>query len=430
MMLLIQAEWLRFRCQRSNLLVLALLLALLCVSAWFAGQAAAAHRQLEQARTTAWQAHLRSAQAAIQQDADAYESAEAAKKAYEFGRGKAPAALRPAPGGLVLAIQQYRQQPYDVQVSLDSRHLDPRRSAPLANPLLDSFGAPDFAVAMALLVPLAVIALSYGLVHDARELGTWSLLRAQLGTPWLLLAVGLALRLLAILLVAALASALAFGLDPGAAWTDCLRWLGATALYVLVWIAIAGLLNLTQLSSAASALCLLALFLVLNAVTPAWLALHAAQRVPLPAREDLVVQARAIQHAADERTQELVEAWYAHHPAQRPVSVSSHTWPVSYVPKTVWQDIRIGRLFGAVDRARAEQAALLDPWLWAAPGLALCRSADRLAGADPAQYLRYARQVEALEAQWRAVLAPAVMSYRGLDAQRLEQLNRLSPIEP
>lgn len=365
-MMLFDAEWLRFRRQRINLIVCAALLALLCAGAWVAGRAAAQHRQFEAARVAAWQQHLDRTQARLAPRA-ARESLDAAKKAYEFGRGEAPPALRDAPGGLVLAVRQFRRQPFDVQVSIDSRHLDPRRGAPLTNPLLDSFGVPDFAVVMALLVPLAVTALCYGLVHDARELGTWRLIRAQMASPARLVAAGLAVRFLALLAIVWTGSLLAFALDPGASAHACLAWLGASAAYLLLWVLLAGLFNLLPLSSAASALGLLALALLLNVATPSWLARHAERRAPLPALESTVVEVRAIQHEADERIGALLDDWYARHPQQRPAAIGAHTWPVSYVPKTLWQDARIGAAMGRFERARAAQAAQLAPLLWLAP---------------------------------------------------------------
>lgn len=421
MMLLLQVEWLRFRRLLSNLLVCALLLVLLGVSAWFAGHSASDYRQLEQMRTAAWHAHIAKVRVTLS-ELSGPESAEAARMAYEFGREQAPPALRPAPGGLVLAVRQFRLQPYDVKVSIDSRHLDPRRGAPLGNPLLDSFGVPDFAVVIALLIPLAVTALCYGIVHDAREMGIWPLIRAQMAAPLRLLAAALAVRLMAVLAIAVLASVLAFSLDPLANWGVCLIWIGFTAVYTLLWVALAGLFNLLNLSSAASALALIALSLVLGVVVPALFGQYAAGRASLPSRETTVVEVRQVQHEAEERMAELLDDWYARHPEQRPASVINHTWPVTYVPKIAWQDGRIGQLMRDVDRARTAQAGVLEPLLWAAPGLALCRVADRLAGADPEQYQLYVERVERLESQWRSALSPAVMSYRGVTLGHLDRI--------
>lgn len=425
MMLLFEVEWLRFRRLLNNLLVCALLLLLLGVSAWFAGQSASDYRQLEQVRMAAWHAHIDKVRATLS-EVSGPESADAARKAYEFGREHAPPALRPAPGGLVLAVRQFRLQPFDVKVSIDSRHLDPRRGAPLGNPLLDSFGVPDFAVVIALLIPLAVTALCYGIVHDARELGIWPLIRAQTAAPLRLLVAALAVRFMAVLGIAALASVLAFSLDPQAGWDACLIWFGFIAVYTLLWVTIAGLSNLLKLSSAASALALLALSLVLNVVVPALLGQYAAGRAPMPPRETTVVEVRQVQHEAEERMADLLDNWYARHPAQRPASVTKHTWPVTYVPKIVWQDGLIGQLMRRVDRARTAQAGAIEPLLWTAPGLTLCRVADRLAGADPEQYRRYAERVETVESQWRGALSPAVMSYRGMTLSHLDRVAQLA----
>lgn len=429
MMLLLSVEWMRFRRRTANLVLVLATLLLLCACAWFAGTGAADYRAQQQARQAGWQDHLAAAQSGAAGAADG-ESAGAARAAYEFGRGKAPPALRPALDGLVLAVQQFRRQPFDVQVSLDSRHLDPRRSAPLDNPLLDSFGVPDFAVAAAMLLPLAVIALTYGLAHEPREQGISRLIGAQAATHRRLLWAGLAIRWAAVTTVAALASLLAFLLDPGSGGSAYAVWISCTALYTALWILFAGLFNATRLSSAATALGMLGLSLLLNVAAPALLQHHASQRAALPARERAVVEIRAIQQHADDDMARLLAAWYAHHPDHQPKRFGEHTWPVSYIPKTLWQDARIEAIMASFDGARSAQAELLQPWQWVTPGLALVRAGDRLAGADPVQFERYMRMVAQLEQRWRQAISPAVMNYRGVTRQTLTALPVFDPALP
>ena len=430
MMLILSAEWLRFRRGRANIAVVVATLLLLCASAWFAGSTAASYRAYQQARHAAWDAHLAAAHQAAPAIPGA-ESSAAAGAAYAFGRGLAPPALRPAPGGLVLSVQQFLRQPVDIQVSLDTRHLDPRRGAPLGNPLLDSLGVPDFAVVAAILLPLAVIALCYGVAHEPREQGIWRLLGARAPVRGQLLWAALAIRWAAVTGVAALASLLAFALDPGSGVAAWLAWSGHTALYVLLWVLVAGLFNTIRMSSATCALAMAALLLMLNVVAPAMLQNWAAAHAPMPAREATVLQVRAIGQQADDDITALLDNWYASHPAQRPASFITHTWPVSYVPKTVWHDSRVAPLMGGFERARSAQAQALAPWLWISPGLALVRSGDYLAGTDPVQLEHYAHAVEQLERRWRSVLAPAVMGYRGLSDELLARLPAFdAPLAP
>lgn len=421
MKLLFAAEWLRFRRRRANLTIVLLTLVLLCMSAWFAGSGAAAHRAYERERIADWEAHLDKTLAAAPSTTGG-ESAAAARAAYEFGRGTAPPALRPAPGGLVLALQQFQRQPYDIRVSLDSRHLDPRRGAPLDNPLLDQFGIPDFAAACAILLPLAVVALCYGILLEAREQGIWRQLGAQVSAPLGLLGAGLAIRWAALTTAGLLASFLAFGLDPGSDAPSLGAWALALSLYVLVWILLAGLLNSLRIASATSALGMLALVMVLNILVPACLQMYAALRAPLPGRESTVLSIRAIQQRADDSIDRLLSNWYANNPAQRPATVRQHTWPVSYLPKTVWQDAQVHSLLHESVHVRSRQAELLASWLWTSPGLALLRTADGLAGSDPRQIEAYGLAVEDLEQRWRTALVPAVMDYTGLQRELIVAL--------
>lgn len=427
MSLLLSAEWMRFWRSGANILITLFTLLLLCASAWLAGTAAQAQREQAQAKLAGWERQFKAQVSKLPPTAGA-ESKDAARAAFEFGRNAAPPALRPAPGGLVLSARQFALLPTDVRVSTDSRHLDPRKSAPLTNPLLDSFGAADFAVVAALLIPLAIIGLSYGLVPEAREQGIWRVLRSQMRVPLHMLWAGLGIRLAVVFGIGAVASALAFLLDPLASGAALLAWLAALLVYVVLWLAIAALFNLLRLSSAASALGMLSLFIIAHFVLPAGLYAVATRYAPPPQRESTVIEVRTIQQEAEEKMAALLKEWYEDHRGERPATMSEHTWPVSYVPKIIWQDSKIGPLMAAFDTARVRQAELIDPWTWVAPGLALARVGDKLGGADPRQYQRYALAVERHELAWRQFLHPSVMNYRGMAQSQLAALPKFGAI--
>ena len=430
MKLLLQAEWLRFWRNRVNLVILALTLLLLCASAIWSGLTAAQHRTNVQARTAQWDkalAELRRTAPATTLSGAAGESTAAARNAFEFGRGEAPPALRPALGGLVLSVRQFTMLPHDIRVSVDSRHLDARRSDVLTNPLLDSIGMPDFAVVVALLLPLSIIGLSYGLVQEAREQGVWRAVCAQSEAPWRVLWAGLLLRLLAVLGLALLASLLAFALDPGASAALFGLWMLAVAAYCLIWIALAGVFNLLRVSAAACALGLLAVWLLTSFAVPAGLYRLAQAQEPAPSRLQAVIDIRGIQHQAEVHMEELLENWYSLNPEHRPQSIDTHAWPVSFIPRFLEQDGEMVPLMTGFDHARSRRMEAIEPATWLSPGLALVLAGDRLAGADAAHHARYVEEVDRFEERWRDLLVPAVMSYRGLTGTDVDLLPEFDP---
>lgn len=412
---LLQAEGLRFVRNRINLAILALTLLLLCASAIWSGLTAARHREDVQARMMQWEKALAELhRTAPAETMAAIESTAAARRAFEFGRGEAPPALRPALGGLVLSVRQFTVLPHDIRVSVDSRHLDGRRSDAITNPLLDSIGMPDFAVVVALLLPLSIIGLGYGLVQETREQGIWRAVCAQSDTPWRVLWAGLLLRLLTVLGVAALASLLAFALDPGAGVLAFSWWMLGVTAYGLVWIALAGLFNVLRISSSACALGLLAVWLFTSFAVPAGLYRFALTQASAPSRLQAVIDIRGIQQEAEVHMDELLQDWYREHPGHRPGSIDTHDWPVSFIPRFLEQDGEIVPLMAEFDEARATRMEGVETLTWLSPGLALVLAADRLAGADAAHHARYVGEVDRLEVRWRELLVPAIMSYRGL----------------
>ena len=141
-----------------------------------------------------WQERVTAREREWNASANRADEAKAARHAFDFARGDPPPVQRPALGGLALSIQHFLALPHDVKVSVESRHTDGRKSDPVTNPLLDSIGLPDFAVVLALLLPLMIIGLNYGMVQEAREQGIWRLVCSQCRQPWRILFCGLLLR--------------------------------------------------------------------------------------------------------------------------------------------------------------------------------------------------------------------------------------------
>lgn len=428
MILLLQAEWMRMTRHRTNLVILALTLLLLGASAAWSGWAAAQYRADAAHKHARWMERVAQArqQLQVQVVGRAEESAAAARAAFDFAREAAPPALRPALGGLALSIRQFGVLPADVRVSVDSRHLDGRRSDALANPLLDSIGMPDFSVVAALLLPLAAIGLCYGLVQEAREQGVWRVVCAQVAAPWRVLVCGLLLRFILLLCAAGLASLPAFALDPGASLIAFGWWSLAVGAYCLVWVALAGVFNLLRLSAAGCALAMLATWLFVSFAAPAALYAYTQSREPAPSRLQAVIELREVQQEAELHMDELLDDWYASHPGHRPQTISTHTWPVSFIPRFLEQDAFIVPLMSEFEHARAQRLTALETLAWASPGLALVMVADRLAGADAAHHARYMDAVDRLEERWRERLVPRIMNYRGL---RVADLGALPLLE-
>ncbi len=422
--LLARFEILRLVRNRANGMVLLSLLAALLCGAWFSGQAARELRAQASQQATDWSNIVKKRQ----QDAVALQALPTRNEqrtlmaAFQFARDDpAPSRLEPG-GGLVLSVGQFELLSPSVRVALESRYSDGRKSDVIANPLLQELGLPDFSTLVLLLTPLAVIALAYGLLQEERECGTWRLVCMHSAQPYRVIAMALGVRWLAVSAVVAVASLLAFGLDPGSTGQALATWLAAATGLAALWCAIAALFCFGRVSAAACAAGLLSLWLLANFAIPVALA-WAAERVhPMPSRLTQIVELRLAQQEAEVHSEELLAQWYQNNPSHSHPSKSTHTWPVSFIPRYLSQDETMRPLMYAFDQARARQFEWLQPLVWLAPTLALSSAADQLAGIDAPRYAAYVASVNQFEDAWRDFFVPKIMSYQGLAPTQFTQV--------
>jgi ABC-2 type transport system permease protein len=428
--LILRAEWRRFIRQRTHLWVLATLGALLCMSAAWSGLSARALREANAQEMAVWKqarAGAREAAAAMEA-ATPRDDTKAMMAAFQFARLGAPPAHLSALGGLALGTGTFDLLSPTMRVTVESRHTDARRSDRITNPFLEDLGPPDFATLVALLLPLAVLGLCYGLVQEDREQGRWRLVIAQCAEPWRMFAIALCIRAAMAWAVAAGASLLGFALDPGSTWHAVVVWLATLAAFAAFWTALAGLFCLLPVSSGAAALGMLGAWLLATFVVPAALAGMADSEAPMPSRLMAIAELRAAQQEAEVHMEDHLAAWYAAHPADRPALRASHTWPVSFLPRYLAQDLEVRPLMAAFDETRARRFVLLERWSWLSPGLVLAMTADRLAGIDAPRYARHVNAVNSYEDAWRAYFVPRIMSYRGLTAEHYDKLPIFQPL--
>ncbi len=295
---LLKVESLRFLRNPLNRWVLAIFWVLLASSAIWAGLSASEFRQRSYQHQQQWQNSLEKLQNPANSSSSIPE----------------PWADLPALGGLALSVRQFDLLNPEIRILTRSRYNDGRNSDVLFNPLLRELGLPDFATVLVLLLPLTLIGLSYGLVQEDRERGSWRLVCAQMAKPWQLVFAALAIRWLAVVLLASFACLLAFGLDSGSDVTSLLDWLAILTSFSLVWLALIALMILLPMSSAAAGLGMLAIWLITTFAVPAGLSWAANLQHPMPSRLTAIVAGRSIDAEVNQQRQTLLLDWYQQHP--------------------------------------------------------------------------------------------------------------------
>ncbi|RBB26915.1 hypothetical protein BRO04_08970, partial [Xanthomonas oryzae pv. oryzae] len=228
----------------------------------------------------------------------------AAIAAYELGRGELGVTRIPVQAGLGLGVQRLSVLPTRLKASLDNRLIESPDLGPLRNPLLNDTGLPGVPAMVALLLPLVALVLCSGLLQEEREHGRLGLLRVQsMHGMWPLVAAALGWRCFCIWAVTALATLPALLLDPGSNAPVMLAWIGALAVFTLVWVVLGGCLSWLPVSGASSMLAALGLWLTLTFAVPAALALAAERAAPMPSRLLSIVRIRAAQQESEAHEQ-------------------------------------------------------------------------------------------------------------------------------
>lgn len=421
---LLRAEALHLLRRPAHAAVLAALFAILAWSAWSSGQVTADLRAQAKTEEAAWAARWTDASLALSRAGQ--DPRKSALAAFNMARHAAPPS-RLAPEGVPwLAAGQYQRLSTGLRASIDGRHLESRRGDEISSPVGQGQGTPDYVVLVALLLPLATIALGYGRVQEARTSGLWSLVRVQAGRPWPAFALGLVLQWFVLMVVVSVATLAGVAADTQTQLLPLLGWLLAGAAYSGFWVALTGLANLPKVSAAASAVVLLAFWALLCLLVPATVDRVATRERPASSRVETLIRLREIQQEAESRSDELMQHWYAQHPQQRRDDLQPHAWPVSWVPRYLWQDAQMRPLMLRFEEARARRYLEVEKWGSLSPASALVVSAEQLAGIDALRYAQYVRQINRYEDAWRAHFVPRIMSYASLLPAEIRQTPRPS----
>lgn len=426
-----RAEWLRFRRDRANLLVL-VLFTLLALAAALNGmrevRLGAATQQ--QATLAAEQrlAHMRQEVQAIAPDrpllAQGVDPASPAKLAN--GDGSFRVALPPTVGA-ALAHGTTTVLPQSIEVSTRSRHTQAANQK-LGNPANLGAGSFDLAFMVTTLLPLAAIALAWRVQAYDRELGTWRLIAAVPGAARGLLVSALLLRLALLCLAAWFAGAVAvfghagFGAEAWGAW-------GSYALIVLLtallWLVLAALLNATALPSPTVALGLVGLWLLALFVLPA--AIDASAPVA-PSRLVSIAKLRALDALSQTDGEALEQSYRAAHPEAMPGALTPQQgdYRIRLFSTQLAFDHKAAPLVREVDAAVAARQAWVERWSWLSPVLAAQLALEHASGSDLERHQHFMAQVDVYQDCWRDYFRPLVLSLRNLRVADYDGIPRFS----
>ncbi len=272
------------------------------------------------------------------------------------------------------------------------------------------------------LLPLAVIALCFGLLAADRERGTILLLLSQPVSTGTLLAAGLLVRFV-LLWVAFIGSAALFtyaGFGGGASWETLPRfavWAGIVTVYAAFWFALSALVVSAGGKAVSNAIVLVMGWVLITIVVPGLIALGAQARHPVPPRSDIMKVVNVTRDAAFENwrdNEKSFRLFYKSFPELIPAGAKITPQKI-HDPLTSDSDFQ-SRVMIVIPYA-IEQAALkaasphraaLEGRQWFimqsrffSPTVAVREGLMDVAGAGDARYAEFDRQVNAFWSGWR-----------------------------
>jgi ABC-2 type transport system permease protein len=338
------------------------------------------------------------------------------------------AVLPSAPLG-VLAVGQSDLFPSYYRVSMSSRETFLANDE-VENPTNLLAGRFDLAFLLVYVFPLLAIALTYNVLSSEREDGTLALVASQAvrlrSVLWGKVLTRGALLLfcagLTVLFGAAIAGA---DLTADGALGALSGWIAIALAYAVFWLAAAFLINVLGRSSAANALALLAVWLVLVVLVPATLATTVNVLHPVPSRVELMTAMRDASNAASARGSQLLSVYYQDHPELMAAQGGSPNMN-DFATRSIAVAEEVARLTQPLaerfDTRLAAQQRIVDRWRYVSPAVAAYDALTRLAGTDGDRYREFQRQADVYVVKLKQFALPLIAGQRRFSRELLEQI--------
>jgi ABC-2 type transport system permease protein len=333
--------------------------------------------------------------------------------------GRRYAYLPPSPLAS-LAIGQSDLYPYYFQVSTASKQSF-LNNYELENPENLLAGRFDLAFAIVYLFPLLILALSYNVLSAEKEQGTLAMVLSHPVSLRSLVLGKVGLRAVLVLVLGlglATAAFLLSGSVEGASLGSLALWMGVVASYCLFWFALSVLVNGLGKSSAANAMILAAVWLVLVVIVPAAVNLVVTTAHPIPSRVELVQAIREATNEANARAAQVMSRYFFDHPEMVPKGEAPD--PNDYQTRSFAIREEVERAMVPVlakyDEQLLKQQAQVERLRYLSPAIVTQEALNDVAGTGLGRYKHFLALVDRFHREWRDYFVPKVIAKETLSA--------------
>jgi ABC-2 type transport system permease protein len=338
-------------------------------------------------------------------------------------------AARPSGPLAALSFGQEDIVPLSANVSLWMVRTDNLfRKYQLASPIALSMGRFDAGFLVVLLLPLFVLALTYGVVAGERESGRLRVAsiagadwRKRLGIKFALRVVPVALVLVLIALVA---------LAWGAPMARILVWIIAATFYTAFWAGIAVVLATRPWRQEVIALAAGGVWLLVVVLLPATAALAARAFVPPPSAIALINTSREASLDANRELMENLENFANDHPELVEEPLTKDDWAAKLYVSQLVVERRVDPVVIRMQQSIDDQSTWAARFGLLSPTSVLDDLLSEVAGTSARRQSDYRYQVLDFLHAWRAELSPLIFSRTRMTPERIAALPRFRYTEP
>lgn len=193
-----------------------------------------------------------------------------------------------------------------------------KHNTDLVNPMRQQVGNLDLSFLIIFLFPLIIIALTFNVLSDEEEKGTWKMITIQAKSSFRLLLTKLSIRFIFVCIVLSLLFLIAKIVLHIPFNSAFLAIILMSLFYVLFWFALCFFVILLRKSSNTNAITLLASWLLLVVFLPVFVSNYITNAYPLEEAFTMVIKQRDAYHEKwDTDKKETLEKFYEHYPHLR-----------------------------------------------------------------------------------------------------------------
>ena len=280
----------------------------------------------------------------------------------------------------------------------------------LVNPTSLNAGNLDLAFVIIFLFPLLVIVLTFNLISEETESGTWKLVviqaRSTLGFVLSKLLVRI-LLLIVLLLFLFLIASVVFQIPINESFVTLVVM---SVLYLVFWTALAFFIICFKKSSGFNALILLSCWLAFLILLPAGVNAYISGKYPIPEAMTTAIAQRDGYHVKwDTDKRKTIEKFYQHYPQFQSYGYPTEgfNWLWYYAMQQMGDDDSNAQQLALAKKIRLREniSASISSWI---PNLHLQLTLNQLAGTSMQQHMDYLKATEAFHERLRLFFYPKV----------------------